>query len=379
MDSPQRAVARVDLGAVRQNVARLRAAAPGSSLMAVVKADGYGHGMVPCARAARTAGAEWLGVAFVPEALALRAAGDAGRVLALVLAEGDDTAAAVAADVDLSVGSLGQLLDVERGAAATGRAARVHLEFDSGLGRGGTRADQWGALCEAAAAAPAVDAVGLWSHFARADEPAAPSNDVQAAAFAAAVAVAESCGIEPEVRHLANSAATLSRPGDHWDLVRPGIAVYGLSPGPDMGTAAELGLRPAMTLEAAVSVVKDVGPGEGVSYGHTYVTTSPTRLALVPVGYGDGVPRHGSGVGPLLLGGARHVVAGRVCMDQFVVDVGGAPVEPGDVAVMFGPGDRGEPTADEWGAACGTIGYEIVTRLGSRLPREYVGADPDGR
>jgi alanine racemase len=372
-------VARVDLGALRDNVALLRRAAPGAALMAVVKADAYGHGMVPCARAAREAGAQWLGVAFVAEALALRAAGDEGRVLALVPAEGDDLAAALAADIDVSVSSVRQLDAVSSAAVPSGRTARVHLEYDSGLGRGGARDDAWADLCEAAVAATRVEVVGLWSHFARADEPSEQSNDDQQAAFAAAVAMAEAAGVTPEVRHLSNSAATLTRPGARWDLVRSGIALYGLTPGPALGTAAELGLRPVMTLEATVSLTKDVGPGVGVSYGHRYLTSAATRLALVPVGYGDGVPRHASGTGPLLLGGRRHVVAGRVCMDQFVVDVGATPVQAGDIAVLFGPGDRGEPTADEWGAACGTIGYEIVTRLGARIPREYVDGAAVGR
>jgi alanine racemase len=221
----------------------------------------------------------------------------------------------------------------------------------------------------------ALDVVGVWSHFASADVPGDPSVDTQLAAFADALTVAERFGIRPRHRHIANSAALLTRPDSHFDLVRAGIATYGLTP--VAGRAADFGLRPAMAVRARVMLTKRVPAGQGVSYGHTYVTPRETTLAVVPLGYADGVPRAGSGRAPVWVAGRARPIAGRVCMDQVVVDCGDDPVAAGDVAVLFGEGTRGEPTADDWAAACGTINYEIVTRMGSvRVPRVYEG---DGR
>ncbi|MZE77098.1 alanine racemase, partial [Streptomyces sp. SID5475] len=211
--------------------------------------------------------------------------------------------------------------------------------------------------------------------FACADEPGHPSIAAQLESFRAALAAAERAGLRPEVRHMANSPATLTLPEAHFDLVRPGISVYGISPSPEVGQPGDFGLRPAMTLSARLANVKRVPGGHGVSYGHHYVTAGETTLALVPVGYADGVPRHASGTGPVLVGGKWRTVAGRVAMDQFVVDLGGDTAEAGDEAVLFGPGDAGEPTAQDWAQAAGTIAYEIVTRIGARVPRVYVNAD----
>jgi alanine racemase len=220
----------------------------------------------------------------------------------------------------------------------------------------------------------AIDVVGVWSHLAYADAPGHPTIGRQAAAFREALEVAQRAGLKPQLRHLANSAATLALPDTHYDLVRPGIATYGLSPGPDVGTAASLGLRPAMRLTARLALVKQVPAGQGVSYGHRYTTEHATTLALVPLGYADGVPRHATNLGPVQVNGRRFTVSGTVCMDQFVVDVGDLPVAAGDEVVLFGPGDDGEPTAEDWAAAVGTINYEIVTRIGPRVPRRFVGA-----
>jgi alanine racemase len=225
----------------------------------------------------------------------------------------------------------------------------------------------------AAQAEGTVQVVGLWSHLAWADAPHHPTTDAQLAAFRSAVDVAQAAGVRAEVRHLANSAATLTRPDTHFDLVRPGLAVYGLSPVPDLAPPAALGLRPAMTLVGRVALAKRVPAGQGVSYQHRYTTDRETTLALVPLGYGDGVPRNASTVGPLLAGGRRRTVAGTVCMDQFVVDVGDDPVSAGDEVVLFGPGDHGEPSAQEWADACGTISWEIVTRIGPRVARVHLG------
>ncbi|MFJ7901110.1 alanine racemase [Streptomyces sp. NPDC096198] len=381
--APLRARAEIDLAALRANVRALRALAPGAALMAVVKSDAYGHGAVPCARAAREAGADWLGTATPEEALALREAGLTGRVLCWLWTPGGPWRQAVEADIDVSVSGLWALEEVRSAAAAAGRPARVHLKADTGLGRNGCQPEDWPELVAEALAAQAdglVQVVGLWSHFACADEPGHPSIRAQLDCFREMVAYAEEQGVRPEVRHIANSPATLTLPEAHFDLVRTGIAVYGLSPSPELGTPADFGLRPVMSLKASLALVKQVPGGHGVSYGHLYTTPGTTTLGLVPVGYADGIPRHASGSGPVLVGGKLRTVAGRIAMDQFVVDLGGDEPGPGTEAVLFGPGDRGEPTAEDWAQAAGTIAYEIVTRIGTRVPRVYVNvkAEQDG-
>jgi alanine racemase len=371
----------IDLGALRVNVRALRQRASGDAgLMAVVKADGYGHGLLPCARAARRAGADWLGTATPEEALALRADGDTGPLLCWLWTPVGPWREAIEAGVDVSASGLWALTEINAAARAAGRTARVHLKADTGLGRNGAQPADWPALVAAARAAEAegtLRVTGLWSHFACADEPGHPSIAAQQAAFAEALAVAARAGLDPEVRHFANSPATLTLPGAHYDLVRCGVSVYGLSPSPEIGQPADFGLRPVMTLRARLAGVKRVPGGHGVSYGHGYTTPGDTTLALVPAGYADGIPRHASGCGPVLVAGKLRTVAGRVAMDQFVVDLGGDAAAEGDEAVLFGPGDRGEPTAEDWARAVGTIGYEIVTRIGSRVPRVYLGEDSE--
>jgi alanine racemase len=365
----------VDLGAVRHNVATLVAKAGAAETMAVVKADGYGHGLVPVATAALQGGATWLGTAVLAEALALREAGVTGRLLAWLAAPGEDFAAALLADVDVAAYADWQLDEIAAAARTVQRPARVHLKVDTGLGRGGVMPDQWRTTTEYARrleAEGALRVVGVWTHFAYADAPGHPTIGAQLDTFAAAVEVAEDAGLRPEVRHAANSAATLTLPQSHFDLVRPGLAVYGLSPVPEVASAAELGLRPAMRLTATVALVKQVPAGQGVSYGHAYRTSTASRLALVPLGYADGVPRHASGAGPVRVAGRTLPVAGRVCMDQVVLDVGDLDVQPGSEAVLFSDGRDGEPTAQDWADAAGTISYEIVTRVSNRLPRRYV-------
>lgn len=375
-----RARALVDLAALRANVRVLRARAPQAQLMAVVKADAYGHGAVPCARAARRAGAAWVGTATPQEALALRAAGDEGRLLCWLWTPGGPWREAIEADVDVTVSGVWAVEEIRAAARAAGRPARVQLKIDTGLGRNGCQPDDWPELIAAARAAEdegVLRVTGVWSHFACADEPGHPSIQAQLGVFRDALAYAEGQGIEPEVRHIANSPAMLTLPETHFDLVRTGVAIYGVSPAPEIGTPQELGLRPVMTLSASLASVKRVPGGHGVSYGHHYITPGPTTLALVPVGYADGIPRAGSGTGPVLIGGKWRTAAGRVAMDQFVVDLGGDTARVGDEAVLFGPGDRGEPTAEDWARATGTIAYEVVTRISNRVPRVYVGEDAD--
>ncbi|MEU5138671.1 alanine racemase [Streptomyces sp. BBFR25] len=379
-DAVLRARAEIDLAALRANVRALRERAPGAALMAVVKADAYGHGAVPCARAAVEAGATWLGTATPQEALALRAA-EAGlpdgiRVMCWLWTPGGPWREAVEARLDVSVGAMWAMEEVVGAARAAGVPARVQLKADTGLGRGGCQPGaDWEELVAAALRAEGeglLRVTGLWSHFACADEPGHPSIAAQLTRFREMTAYAEGQGLRPEVRHIANSPATLTLPDAHFDLVRPGIAMYGVSPSPEIGTPADFGLRPVMTLAASLALVKQVPGGHGVSYGHHYTTPGETTLGLVPLGYGDGVPRHASSTGPVLVDGKWRTVAGRIAMDQFVVDLGGDRPEPGAEAVLFGPGDRGEPTAEDWAQAAGTIAYEIVTRIGSRVPRVYV-------
>ncbi len=371
-----RAEALVDLAAVRHNVDVLRAAAPDAALMAVVKADGYGHGAVPVAGAALAAGATWLGVCTIEEALELRAAGLAARVLSWLHLPDDDFAPAVAADIDLSVASRAHLAAVLAGARQAGRPARLHLKVDTGLTRNGVQPGDWPDLLDAAAKAEADGAaqvVAVWSHLAHADAPHHATLDRQAARLDAAWQAARDRGLDP-MRHLANSAATLTRPDLHYDLVRPGIAVYGLDP---LGRPVpESPLRPAMTLRARVALAKRVPPGEGVSYGHIWTTPRETTLALVPIGYADGVPRALGQRGRMrvLLGGVLRPVVGRVCMDQIMVDCGDDDVRAGDEVVLFGSGG---PTAQDWADELDTIHYEVVTGVhGARVTRTHIGAAP---
>jgi alanine racemase len=367
-----RVLAQVDLAAIRANVRRLDEVTGDAAMMVVVKADGYGHGIIDAAHAARQAGAAWLGVAVLEEALALRSAGDTGRLLCWLAVPGESFDAAIAADVDLTASSVRQLSEVVAAAQRVGRRARLQLKVDTGLSRNGVPPAEWSAVLEAAArAGDHVEITGIWSHLACSDEPEHPANDAQEQAFREALSAARAAGFEPLI-HLANSAAALTRPSARFDLVRCGIAAYGLSPIPQLATAAELGLRPAMSLSTRLAAVRAVGAGQGVSYGHTHLTERPTRLGLVPAGYADGIPRHASDRAEVHVGGQRRPVVGRVCMDQLVVDLGDTGARPGDRVVLFGPGDEGEPTAQDWADAAGTISYEIVSRLGGRVVRRPV-------
>ena len=370
----------MDLDAISRNVEVLRKHAGSAAVMAVVKADAYGHGLLPCARAALGGGASWLGVAQLREAMALRDNGIRAPLLSWLHVPGTDFAGAIAADIDLSVSALWSLAEVADAARGLGRTARIHLKVDTGLGRNGAFGDDWQALLPAARRLEAeglVRIVGVWSHFVYADEPTHPTVRRQEEQFGQAVRDAERAGCDLEVRHIANSAATLTNPGAAYDLVRPGLAVYGLSPVPSLGDPQSFGLTPAMTLSADLAVTKRVPAGQGLSYGHQYVTSQDTTVALVPIGYADGIPRNATNVGPVSVGGTRHTVAGRVCMDQFVIDLGpGSVAQAGDRVTLFGAGESGEPTAQDWAEVTGTISYEIISRIGSRVPRVHLGGQP---
>ncbi|MFL6122290.1 alanine racemase [Actinophytocola sp.] len=359
----------VDLDAIRHNVALLAARAAGAAVMAVVKADGYGHGALPVAKAALEAGATWLGSCSLAEALDLREGGITARVMSWLDVPETDLAPGVEAGIDLSASSVRELTGIVDGARRAGTPARVHLKIDTGLSRNGCQPRDWPDLVDAAAKAQAgghVEVVAIWSHLACADEPGHPATDRQAERFAHAYDVATNAGLTP-MRHIANSAATLDRPDLHFDLVRVGIAMYGLNPLP-----YQENLRPAMTFRSSVALTKRVPRGESVSYGHTWTATQDTNLALVPVGYADGVSRALSNRMDVWLGGRRRPIAGRVCMDQIVVDCGDDTVDEGDEVVLFGDGTRGEPTATEWADTLGTIDYEVVTGMyRPRVVRSY--------
>jgi len=381
----------VDLAAIRRNIRALKALT-GVAMMTVVKADGYGHGMVESARAAREAGAEWLGVATIDEALTLRAAGDTGRVLCWLTVPADDLAPVLAADVDVSAYTVAEL---DRIAEATTRAgldgpARVQLKIDTGLSRGGATIAQWPDVVARARAGEEAGTwriTGIWSHFSTSELPEDPANAEQEKVFEEALAIAAEGGLRPEVRHLANSAAAILRPSSRYDMVRCGIATYGLDPAPGLhdATLDGLGLVPAMTVRADLALVKHVESGASVSYGRTWTAAEPTTLGLVPVGYADGIARRAA-AGPdrgaaaeVLVAGRRRPIRGAVCMDQFVVDLDGdTPVEGCDV-LLWGPGTQGEPTAEDWAQATGTISYEVVTRIGGRLSRRHVDSERESQ
>jgi alanine racemase len=372
----------IDLAAVRHNVRHIAEIASPARVMAVVKADGYGHGAVPVAKAALEAGATWLGVAHISEAVALRQAGIEAPILAWLHTESSDFAAAIELGVDLGISGW-ELAHVVAEARRLERPARVHLKIDTGLGRNGCSPEQWEALLGRALEHQEhglLRVVGVFSHLAVADEPDREETDDQIERFRDAVAVAEDAGVDLEVRHLANTPGTLSRPDAHFDLVRVGLGIYGLSPF-DGQSSAELGLRPAMSFRTIIANCKEVPAGHGVSYGLSYRTDKRTTLGLIPVGYGDGVPRVATGA-PVSVGGRFYPVVGRIAMDQFVIDfeetgIADSENSPlGQEAVIFGDGD-GMPTAEDWARASGSINYEIVTRISPRVARRYIDSEAD--
>ncbi|MFW0872111.1 alanine racemase [Rhodococcoides corynebacterioides] len=362
----------IDLDAVAHNVRVLTARAGSADVMAVVKADGYNHGAVPVARAALGAGAAELGVATVQEALALRAAGVDAPVLCWLHAPGADFRAAIEADVEIGVSTPRQIAEVVDAARTAGRRATVSVKLDTGMNRGGLAPDMVDeALDLLSRERGALDVRGAFSHLVAADDPEDPVTDLQKRRFDALVDAMTRAGVAPRTRHLANSAATLLRPDLAYDLVRPGIAVYGLSPAPDLGS---FDLRPVMTVRATVVLLKNVPAGGGVGYGHQWIAPRDTVVALIPLGYADGVVRGLTGRYEVAVRGRRHRAVGRVSMDQVVIDVGpDGDVEVGDDAYFFGPGDHGESSAQDWAEVLDTINYEVVTGVRGRVERTYRG------
>jgi alanine racemase len=359
-----RAEAIVDLTAIAANVKKLKATS-GTELMAVVKADAYGHGLVPVAKAALNAGASWLGVALVEEAHSLRAAGVTAPILAWLVPHGSDYAAAIDAQIDLAVPSL----DIFKEIVATGKRARIHIEVDTGMTRGGFL-EEWSEFLKSDFSK--VEVIGVFSHFARADEVSEKQNQDQLANFNNAIADLAGVGVNPQLKHLSNSAATLTNQSSAFDLVRTGIAMYGLTPDLEhLGTSESLGLVAAMEVRAKLHLVKQVPANSPVGYGATESTSRDTVLGVVAMGYADGIPRVAKAAG-VFFAGKRCLIIGRVSMDQFVVDLGPETrAKAGDYVVIFNNGTAGEFTAEDWGIASGSINYEMTTRIGPRVPRIY--------
>jgi alanine racemase len=365
----------IDLGAIANNVRVLSDHAGSAGVMAVVKADGYGHGAMRVSRTALAAGATELGVATIDEALALRGDGITAPILAWLHPPGTDFAPALRADVQIAVSSVRQFAELLDAVERTGITAVVTVKIDTGLNRNGVSATEYPGMLDALRRAQSDETVrvrGLMSHMVYADDPDHPTNNRQAQRFSDMLDHARSAGVRYEVAHLSNSSSAMSRPDLAYDMIRPGIAVYGLSPIPERG---QMGLIPAMTLRCPVALVKSVRTGDGVSYGHTWVADRDTTLALMPIGYADGVYRALSGRFDVLINGRRRPSVGRVCMDQFVVDLGPGEtgVREGDTAILFGPGSDGEPTAQDWAETLDTIHYEVVTSPRGRVTRVYRG------
>jgi alanine racemase len=369
-----RASAEINLSAIADNL-KLIKGKTNAQVLAVVKADAYGHGLIQVGKAAESAGANWLGTALLEEGIALRNSGIKVPIISWLTPLGEDFKTAINLDIDLSISSIELLTDVIAAGKVVKKIPRVHIEVDTGMSRGGVGDDWQLFLTELSKAVKAheINIIGIWSHLARADEPGQVMNQEQLNTFEDRIKSASSVGIKPEFIHIANSAAALTNNGAHKNIIRWGIGLYGLSPDiNNLGDSKSLKLKPAMRLKAKLHLVKAVKAGVSVGYGGTAITKSDTKLGVVTLGYADGVPRNANNLAGVFVDGKRAPLIGRVSMDQFVVDLGiNSSAKTGDEVIVFGDGSSGEYTADEWAKASGTINYEIVTRIGSRVPRIY--------
>jgi alanine racemase len=369
-----RARAEVNLAAIAGNLKLIKGKTK-SEVLAVVKADAYGHGLVAVAKTVEQAGADWLGTALLEEAITLRNAGITKPIIAWLTPKGEDFKTAIHLDIDLSISSVELLAEIAAAGKIINKVPRVHIELDTGMNRGGFGDELPLVISEIAnqAKAGSINVVGIWSHFARADEPEILMNQTQLSRFNSVVEQLKTAGITYQYLHLANSAASLTNQNAHKNIIRWGIGLYGLSPDiNNMGSSLDLGLKPAMKLIAKLQLVKAVKAGQGVGYGSTATTKEDTKLGVVTMGYADGIPRNASNLAGVFVAGKRAPLIGRVSMDQFVVDLGASSLaKTGDEVIVFGDGSGGEYTIDEWAKACGTINYEIVTRIGTRVPRIY--------
>lgn len=363
-----RAFAEINLSAIANNIKTIKKNTD-AQILAVVKADAYGHGILPVANTAIEAGATWLGVALLEEAVILRNRGiKEVPIIAWLTPLHENFEEAINLNIDLAIPSIAHLKAIASAGEKLKLKPRVHIEIDTGMTRGGLL-NEWPDFLKEIRNAQ-VEVVGAWTHFARADEPKSNFTDLQISEFESKISQLIEVGINPEFIHLSNSGGVFTKQKAHRDIVRIGIAMYGLSPDVEyMGDSKKLGLQPAMTLKSELHLVKSVPAGSAIGYGGTAITKSDTKIAIVALGYSDGIPRVASNRAGIFVAGRRAPIIGRVSMDQFVVDLGAdSSAKTGDIAEIFGPNGY---SIDEWAAACGTINYEIVTRIASRIPRVY--------
>ncbi|MDR0881886.1 MAG: alanine racemase [Candidatus Adiutrix sp.] len=365
--------AEVDLSAIRRNVAALKSLLrPGVRFCAVVKANGYGHGAAQAAGAALRAGADYLAVAILDEALALRSAGLTAPILILGYTPPAQSHLVAENNLTQTIYNLAQAVALGAAGAALGRAVKVHLKVDTGMGRLGVEPGQAADFARSAARQPGLLIEGLYTHFAQADSRDKTSAAGQLAAFQSALAAVAALGLNIPLRHAANSAALLDLPESHLDMVRAGISLYGLWPSEETSRPVEL--SPALKFKTTIALLKRVPAGTPLSYGHTHLTTAPADIATLPVGYADGWPRNLSGRAVTLAGGRRAKVVGRICMDQCLIDVTAIPgLAEGDEVLLFGGPDL---PVEEPAALLGTINYELVCQVGQRVPRVYREGQP---
>jgi len=369
-----RASVEINLSAITQNFKSIKSRTT-ADVLAVVKADAYGHGLIPVSKALEEAGADWFGTALLEEAINLRKAGILKPIISWLTPLGEDFKSAIELDIDLGIPSIDLLNEVIKAASLTGKAARIHLEIDTGMSRGGVLSE-WDQLIKSVLVGvnlKQLKVIGIWSHFARADEPDELMNQEQLSLFEEKVNQAKAAGIDAQYIHIANSAALFTNMSSHKNIIRSGIALFGLSPDvKTIGDSSSLGLKPAMKLKAKLNLVKDVKAGASVGYGGTAVIKSDTKLGVVTLGYADGIPRNTNNLAGVFVDKKRAPIIGRVSMDQFVVDLGiTSTAKTGDEVIVFGDGSSGEYTVDEWAKAANTINYEIITRIGPRVPRIY--------
>ena len=369
-----RASAEINLSAITQNFKSIKSRTT-ADVLAVVKADAYGHGLIPVSKALEEAGADWFGTALLEEAINLRKAGILKPIISWLTPLGEDFKSAIDLDIDLGIPSVDLLDEVIKAASLTGKTARIHLEIDTGMSRGGVLSE-WDQLIKSVLVGvnlKQLKVIGIWSHFARADEPDELMNQEQLSLFEEKVNQAKAAGIDAQFIHIANSAALFTNKIAHKNIIRSGIALFGLSPDiKTIGDSSSLGLKPAMKLKAKLNLVKEVKAGSSVGYGGTAVLKSDTKLGVVALGYADGIPRSTNNLAGVFVNKKRAPIIGRVSMDQFVVDLGiTSTAKTGDEVIVFGDGSNGEYTVDEWAKAANTINYEIITRIGPRVPRIY--------
>jgi alanine racemase len=358
----------IDLSALSNNVSRLKKEC-GVDVLAVVKADAYGHGLLRVSQSALKAGATWLGVALLEEAITLRENGVDAPILAWLVSPGSEFDSAITHNIDIGISSIKGFREISESAKRAGKKARIHIEVDTGMTRGGFL-EEWEQLLTEDFTN--LEVIGIFSHFARADEPEEKQNSQQLLRFNQMVQDLQKVGINPPIKHLANSAATIRNTNSYFTMVRVGIAMYGLTPDiTNLGSSKDLGLRPIGQLRAKLHLVKSVPAHSPVGYGASAITQADTKLGVVAMGYADGIPRIAQGAG-VFIKGKKAPIIGRVSMDQFVVDLGSdSTAQSGDWVIVFGDGSHGEYTADDWGRASSSINYEIVTRIGPRVPRIY--------